>query len=158
MSSPMLVMKIMGDEQLREMLDRAVTEFPQHVLELGWMSAYTMERELRSKYSEGPLFARAASAGLSGSTHAYAEFRGGRLDAGVGVNKFYALVQEEGREIWPVNRKALHFVNQNTGEEVFTKGPVTIPAREPAKQAAIEAEPQVREIWERGLPKFVGGN
>lgn len=156
--TPFLVLRIMGDEQLRAMLKAGVEQFPQHMLDLGWMSAYAIEREMKHNYSEGPIFARAASAGLEGSVTPFAELRGGGLHAGAGANKFYALVQEEGAEIRPVNKSVLHFVNQKTGEEVFTKGPVVIPAREPARKAAEQAEPEVRRIWERGLAKFVGGN
>lgn len=153
-----LVFKIMGDEELRQMLTEGVRRFPERLLQLGWASAYAIEREMKRNYSEGPLFGRSASAGLEGATHGFAELSGGELNAGAGVDKFYAIVQEEGREIRPVNKQVLHFVNQKTGEEVFTRGPVTIPARKPAEKAAEEAEPEVRRIWERGLPKFLGGN
>jgi len=140
------------------MLVEAVAKFPDRLLDLGWRSAYVIEREMKSNYSEGPLLARSGSAGLAGSTHGFAELVGGELNAGSGVDKFYAIVHEEGREIMPTTGDLLHFVNEKTGEEVWTRGPVVIPARKPAQQAAEQAEPEVRQIWERGLSKFVGGS
>jgi len=154
--SSTLMLKIMGDEELQRMLTTGIQQFPQVLLKLGWASAYTLERHMKAGYSEGPLFARAASAGLEGATHGYSELRGGQLEAGSAVNKFYALVQETGAVIRAKNAKVLHFVNQKTGDEVFTKE-VTIPAREPARKAAEAAEPEVRAIWEKGLARFVGG-
>ena len=145
-----LQLTIHGDEELRERLVRSVRELPNLLVRLGWASGYTIEREYKQRVSEGPLFARSASAGAEGSISAFSELTPGGLRAGAGGSKFYLIVHEEGRTIVPVNKTFLHFFTRE-GEEVFTKGPVVIPARKPGELAAKAAEPKVRQIWSNGL-------
>lgn len=146
-----LTLTIHGDKALAQIMTDTAREAPQLALDLAWKSAYTLQRELRLKYSAGPIFARSGAAGLAGSVEAFAEMRGsGTFVAGAGAKKFTAIVHEEGRTIFPRTKRVLHFV-AGDGREVFTRGPVRIPARKPAELASRAAEPMIREIWVNGL-------
>lgn len=144
-----LSLTIRGAKELAEIMAQTVREAPKVALDLAWKSAYTIQRELRLRYSAGPLFARAGAAGLAGSVEAFAGGSGTTLTAGAGTNRFYAKVHEEGRIINPRNKRFLHFFAG--GKEIFSRGPIIIPARKPAELAAEAAEPQIRQIWVNGL-------
>jgi hypothetical protein len=150
-----LTLTVHGDEKLREGLRDALKKFPERLLRLGWGVAHHYERFLKTAYSAGPLFSMGSSAGLAGSVTAFSELRGGRLLAGAGTKKFYAIVHEEGRVIVPVNKKALAFVTRS-GEKVITRR-VVIPARKPGEVAARRSEPTIRAFIERNAAQLFGG-
>lgn len=147
--------KIVGDEKIARALERSQKEMPQLVRKLGWASAHMIERSLKLRYSTGPLYARAGSAGLEGSVRAFLRMVGGQVRAGAGTSKVYARIHEFGGVILPKTKKALLFQvgkgqTGHYGRWVLVKS-VVMPARYPARTAYRETEPQVRQLWLKGL-------
>lgn len=148
-----LFVKAVGQKELEEAFRRSREGMKPLLERLGWLSAMAMKRELQLAYSTGPLFSRSASAGLEGSVEAFSRVRGSFVDAGAGTRKGWADTHERGAIIFPRVARVLHFVTRE-GEEVFTRGPVRIPARKPGEAAAHRAEPYVRKVWANGLGRL----
>jgi HK97 gp10 family phage protein len=72
----------------------------------------------------------------------------------VGTDVIYARIHELGGEITPVNAQYLHFVIN--GEDIFTKGPITIPARPYLRPALDENTTAVVEAFAAALRAILG--
>jgi hypothetical protein len=157
---------LQGNEKLVKALQRSKKELPQLLQKLGWASAHLIERSLKLRYSEGPIFARSGSAGLEGSVRAFLKIQAGRVRAGAGTKKFYAKTLEHGAVIVPKTKRMLLFkldsyhradTRSSRGARKGHRGlwvmaaRVEIPAFHAGQMAYQETEPHVRNIWLKGL-------
>jgi len=155
-----------GNEKLAKALQRSQKEMPRLLQKLGWASAHVIERALKLRYSEGPLYARSGSAGLEGSVRAFLKIQAGRVRGGAGTKKSYAKTLEHGAVIVPKTKRMLLFkldsyhradTRSSRGARKGHRGlwvmtaRVEIPAFHAGQMAYEDATPQVQKMWAKGL-------
>ena len=146
-----MTLRIVGDEELLQHIRGMLGSWKRKQLEWAQAGSFIVDRELKLNYSQGPLFSRSAL--LMRSVHAFVEVMADRIRGGAGTPEIYAEVLETGMVI--EGNPYLHFLARD-GQWVMTRQ-VTIPPFKAAEQAAEQAEPDVRAIYDRGVRVFVEG-
>jgi len=135
MSEPFLKIDVRGDRELARAIERAGAAFRPEVVHNGLLAGGMLvanDAKAMAPYRTGT---------LRRSIHL--ESTEDPLTVKVGTNVPYAAAQEYGASISPKRAKVLHFWigKPGTGTEVFTKGPVHIPAH-PYMRPSIEKNQQ----------------
>jgi hypothetical protein len=143
--------RVLGDEELLQRIRRKSSAWKRRFLDAARKASVIVSNELKRNYSAGPLYSR--SGNLYRSVREFLDFDGLNVTGGAGTPVFYAEVLEGGKYI--EGRPWLRFQTQD-GKWISVRS-VQIPAFKAAEKAAEQAEPEVRQIYERTVQRFVEG-